>query len=102
MLDGLCQASIFEMLRELFEAAVSQPPPQGLAHSPQSRSMYAVDLMLKWDTTASGRCLPSSSSSSSAFPAIAVGSPLCVCVCVCICVCVCVCVCVIFTYVNVF
>ncbi|KAL8559513.1 hypothetical protein ACOMHN_037177 [Nucella lapillus] len=46
--------SIFEMLRELFEAAVSVPPPQGIAHSPQSRAMYAVDLLLKWDHTPTG------------------------------------------------
>ncbi|XP_076444992.1 tubulin--tyrosine ligase-like protein 12 [Babylonia areolata] len=52
------EGSIFEMLRELFEAAVSMPPPQGLAHSPQSRSMYAVDLLLKWDKNDAGeRCI---------------------------------------------
>ena len=51
------QSSIFEMFRELFEAAVSEPPPQGLGHSPQSRSMYAIDLLLKWDKTSSGMCV---------------------------------------------
>ncbi|GFR57698.1 tubulin--tyrosine ligase-like protein 12 [Elysia marginata] len=42
------------MLRELFQAASSLPAPQGIAHSPQSRAMYAVDLMLAWDTKPSG------------------------------------------------
>lgn len=45
---------IFIMLRELFQAATSLPAPQGIAHSPQSRAMYAVDLMLKWSTKPTG------------------------------------------------
>lgn len=43
------QASIFSMFRETFEAAVSKDPPAGIGHSPQSRAMYAADLMLSWD-----------------------------------------------------
>jgi tubulin--tyrosine ligase-like protein 12 len=39
---------IFSMLKAMFEAAVSLPPPAGLARSPQSVAMYAVDLMLTW------------------------------------------------------
>lgn len=42
------------MLRELFEAAVSKPPPQGIGDSPYSRAMYAVDLLLKWDERPEG------------------------------------------------
>ncbi|GFO03607.1 tubulin--tyrosine ligase-like protein 12, partial [Plakobranchus ocellatus] len=45
---------IFIMLRELFQAATSLPSPKGIHHSPQSRAMYAVDLMLTWDTKPSG------------------------------------------------
>ena len=37
------------MLRECFESAGSLPPPQGLQHSAQSRSIYAVDFMLQWN-----------------------------------------------------
>lgn len=43
------QAEVFRVLRQVFELACTEPPPAGLAHSPQSRAMYAVDLMLEWD-----------------------------------------------------
>lgn len=43
------QAEVFQVLRQLFELACTEPPPAGLAHNPQSRAMYAVDLMLEWD-----------------------------------------------------
>lgn len=39
---------IFEMLKEVLEAAASEKPPRGIAKSPQSRAVYAVDLMLQW------------------------------------------------------
>lgn len=55
------QAEVFRVLRRVFELACSRPPPEGLGHSPQSRAMYAVDLMLEWDRS-------SSSSSSSGAP----------------------------------
>ena len=42
------------MFRELFEAAVIEDPPKGIGHSPQSRSMYAIDLLLKWDKNQAG------------------------------------------------
>lgn len=42
------------MFRELFEAASSKPSPAGIAPSPQSRAMYAVDLLLKWKTNKQG------------------------------------------------
>lgn len=47
------EKSIFEMLAELFTAATSKGPPCGIAKSPQSRALYAVDLMLSWDTNKS-------------------------------------------------
>ena len=42
------EADIFAMLRSVFEAAESRPPPAGIARDEQSRAMYAVDLMLEW------------------------------------------------------
>ena len=39
---------ILLMLRELLEAAIAVKAPCGIAHSPQSRAVYAVDLMLEW------------------------------------------------------
>jgi len=43
------ELDIFSMLKEVFQGACQLAPPSGIAHSPQSRSMYAVDLMLKWN-----------------------------------------------------
>nr|XP_037274014.1 tubulin--tyrosine ligase-like protein 12 isoform X3 [Rhipicephalus microplus] len=43
------EAEVFQVLRQVFELACAEPPPAGVAHSPQSRAMYAVDLMLEWD-----------------------------------------------------
>uniref|UniRef100_A0A6P7GS82 Tubulin--tyrosine ligase-like protein 12 n=1 Tax=Diabrotica virgifera virgifera TaxID=50390 RepID=A0A6P7GS82_DIAVI len=40
--------SIFKMLKELLECATMVDPPCGLAHSPQSRALYAADIMLEW------------------------------------------------------
>lgn len=40
---------ICQMMRECFESASCLSPPKGLGHSPQSRALYAVDLMLKWN-----------------------------------------------------
>lgn len=40
------EKDIFKAFKELFEAAVSKPPPLGLGHNFQSRALYAVDLML--------------------------------------------------------
>lgn len=42
------EPKILSVLREIFEAAVAQPPPKGIAQSPQSRAVYAADLMLEW------------------------------------------------------
>ncbi|XP_074660314.1 tubulin--tyrosine ligase-like protein 12 isoform X2 [Tubulanus polymorphus] len=48
------EESIFDMIRQLFESASSVEPPQGLCPYPQSRAMYAVDLMLQWDQDSKG------------------------------------------------
>ncbi|OQR75272.1 tubulin--tyrosine ligase protein 12-like [Tropilaelaps mercedesae] len=41
------EGKIFAAFRSLFRNAISLPPPQGLGYNPQSRAMYAVDLMLE-------------------------------------------------------
>ncbi|XP_072929780.1 tubulin--tyrosine ligase-like protein 12 [Epargyreus clarus] len=42
------EKSIFSMLSELFSAATSKDPPRGIGKSPQSRALYAADIMLSW------------------------------------------------------
>ncbi|XP_072745998.1 tubulin--tyrosine ligase-like protein 12 isoform X2 [Anoplolepis gracilipes] len=42
------EPKILFVLRQVFEAAIAQPPPKGIAENPQSRSVYAADLMLEW------------------------------------------------------
>lgn len=39
---------IQDVVREMFLAATQAPPPRGIGHSPQSRAIYGVDIMLKW------------------------------------------------------
>lgn len=48
------QAEIFQAFTELFQAACAKPPPQGLCDYPSSRAVYAIDLMLKWDSRPDG------------------------------------------------
>lgn len=43
------EEEIFRMLREVFECASVKSPPCGIPSSPQSRAVYAVDLMLDWE-----------------------------------------------------
>ncbi|XP_059053263.1 tubulin--tyrosine ligase-like protein 12 [Achroia grisella] len=43
------EKSITEMFSQLFIAATSKEPPCGIAKSPQSRALYAADLMLSWN-----------------------------------------------------
>lgn len=40
---------ICEMLKGVFEGATKEKPPCGIANNPQSRGLYAVDIMLSWD-----------------------------------------------------
>ncbi|XP_036146193.1 tubulin--tyrosine ligase-like protein 12 isoform X2 [Monomorium pharaonis] len=42
------EPKILFVLQQALEAAASQPPPKGIAESPQSRAVYAADLMLEW------------------------------------------------------
>ncbi|XP_022907385.2 tubulin--tyrosine ligase-like protein 12 [Onthophagus taurus] len=45
----IVEESIFSMLKEAFECAVMLDPPCGICDSPQSRAVYAADLMLTWN-----------------------------------------------------
>ncbi|XP_069484227.1 tubulin--tyrosine ligase-like protein 12 [Ambystoma mexicanum] len=49
------QTEIFKTFVELFQAAAARPAPFGICHYPSSRAVYAIDLMLKWDTERSGK-----------------------------------------------
>uniref|UniRef100_A0A9W3GCW1 Tubulin--tyrosine ligase-like protein 12 n=1 Tax=Camelus bactrianus TaxID=9837 RepID=A0A9W3GCW1_CAMBA len=49
------QAEIFQAFMELFQVACAKPPPLGLCDYPSSRAVYAVDLMLKWDSRPDGK-----------------------------------------------
>ena len=48
------QNDIYEVIRQVFTAATLQPPPKGIGHSPQSRAIYGVDVMLQWTTSRDG------------------------------------------------
>lgn len=39
------------MIRQVFEGATMKQPPKGLYNYPNSRAMYAIDLMLDWRDT---------------------------------------------------
>lgn len=52
------QAEIFQAFTELFQVACARPPPLGLCDYPSSRAVYAVDLMLKWDSRPDGEGAP--------------------------------------------
>lgn len=43
------EADICEMLKEVLLGATFKQPPSGIAESPQSRALYAADIMLEWD-----------------------------------------------------
>jgi tubulin--tyrosine ligase-like protein 12 len=43
------EAKILTMLREMLTGATAKRPPCGIADNPQSRALYAIDLMLAWD-----------------------------------------------------
>ncbi|NXV91902.1 tubulin--tyrosine ligase-like protein 12 isoform X2 [Calonectris borealis] len=49
------QANIFKAFAELFQVASAKPAPLGICDYPSSRAIYAVDLMLKWDTSRDGK-----------------------------------------------
>jgi len=45
------QNDIYEVIHQMFTAATARPPPKGFGHSPQSRAIYGVDVMLQWMTS---------------------------------------------------
>ncbi|XP_068806970.1 tubulin--tyrosine ligase-like protein 12 isoform X1 [Struthio camelus] len=49
------QADIFKAFAELFQVASAKPAPLGICDYPSSRAIYAIDLMLKWDTSRDGK-----------------------------------------------
>ncbi|XP_067947281.1 tubulin--tyrosine ligase-like protein 12 [Watersipora subatra] len=49
------EADTMQCLKELFEAATSKDPPYGVPNYGQSRALYAIDIMLKWDTDSKGQ-----------------------------------------------
>ena len=51
------EESIFQMFKAMFEGATALDPPCGIAKSPQSRAMYAADLMLSWDNRGNNRIM---------------------------------------------
>jgi len=44
------QSDIYDVIRQVFTAATAQLPPKGIGHSPQSRAIYGIDVMLQWKT----------------------------------------------------
>ncbi|KAJ8922981.1 hypothetical protein NQ315_001529 [Exocentrus adspersus] len=42
------EKSVVEMLKQVLESATLKEPPLGIGQSPQSRALYAADLMLEW------------------------------------------------------
>ncbi|XP_072256407.1 tubulin--tyrosine ligase-like protein 12 [Pyxicephalus adspersus] len=49
------QDELFKSFGELFQAACSKPAPLGICDYPSSRAIYAIDLMLKWETDQKGK-----------------------------------------------
>ncbi|PAA81387.1 hypothetical protein BOX15_Mlig011759g2 [Macrostomum lignano] len=47
------QQLVLPTLLDIVRLAVRHPPPKGIAHNPQSRAIYAADLILGWDSAAS-------------------------------------------------
>ena len=65
------EANIFEMIKEVFQCAVGKSPPEGLAHSPQSRALYAIDLMLAWEPSGAGEASSKSMTSATSTDVLA-------------------------------
>uniref|UniRef100_A0A8C5T015 Tubulin tyrosine ligase like 12 n=1 Tax=Laticauda laticaudata TaxID=8630 RepID=A0A8C5T015_LATLA len=49
------EEDIFKAFVELFRAACAKPAPLGICNYPSSRAVYAIDLMLKWESSGNGK-----------------------------------------------
>ncbi|XP_051886251.1 tubulin--tyrosine ligase-like protein 12 [Pristis pectinata] len=49
------EEEIYKSFVELFQVATAKPAPFGICNYPSSRAIYAIDLMLKWDTDGDGK-----------------------------------------------
>nr|CAD7402405.1 unnamed protein product [Timema poppensis] len=50
----MLEKKIFSMFLEILEAATCKQPPLSIGHNPQSRALYAADIMLAWRTDEDG------------------------------------------------
>nr|CAD7457551.1 unnamed protein product [Timema tahoe] len=48
------EKKIFSMFLEILKAATCKQPPLSIGHNPQSRALYAADIMLAWRTDEDG------------------------------------------------
>ncbi|GCB68565.1 hypothetical protein scyTo_0000909 [Scyliorhinus torazame] len=51
------EEEILKSFVELFQVATAKPAPFGVCNYPSSRAIYAIDLMLKWDTDSDGKLI---------------------------------------------
>ncbi|XP_059833938.1 tubulin--tyrosine ligase-like protein 12 [Hypanus sabinus] len=51
------EEEIYKSFVELFQVATAKPAPFGICNYPSSRAIYAIDLMLKWDTDGDGKTI---------------------------------------------
>ena len=50
----LFQTTVFDAIKELFVSATSKDTPRGIGHSPQSRAVYGIDVILHWTADEKG------------------------------------------------